>query len=122
MNIKKFLLGSLLAIAGFASVYAIIQPNIDGLTTTTSIGTNYKLMVQSGTTQRAITAGDFLSGYLTGSYVQRTAVDTGWNNTGSDTIIPSEKTVWGLVNGLTNNYIPYWSGDKLYNSDFRFLS
>jgi len=29
--------------------------------------------------------------------VPRTAVDTGWNNKTSDTIIPSEKTVWSLV-------------------------
>jgi len=30
-------------------------------------------------------------------YVPYTAVDTGFNNTGSDTIIPSEKAVWSLV-------------------------
>lgn len=50
------------------------------------------------------------------NYVPRTAVDTGWNNTGSDTIIPSEKLVWSLVSWLNNDYIPYWDGSKFINS------
>ena len=50
------------------------------------------------------------------NYVPRTAVDTGWNNTGSDTIIPSEKTVWSLVSWLNNDYIPFWDGSKFINS------
>ncbi len=49
-------------------------------------------------------------------YVPRTAVDTGFNNTGSDTIIPSEKAVWSLVSWLNNDYIPYWDGSKFINS------
>lgn len=56
------------------------------------------------------------------NYIPRTSVDTGWNNTGSDTIIPSEKTVRGLVDNLTNNYIPYRSGDKLFNSNMLFYT
>lgn len=50
------------------------------------------------------------------NYVPRTAVDTGWNNTGSDTIIPSEKLVWSLVSWLNNNYVPFWDGSKFINS------
>lgn len=50
------------------------------------------------------------------NYVPRTAVDTGWNNTGSDTIIPSEKAVWSLVSWLNNDYIPFWDGSKFINS------
>ncbi len=51
-----------------------------------------------------------------GDYIPRTAVDTGWNNIWSDVIIPSEKTVWGLVSWLTTNYIPYWSWNRFYNT------
>ena len=50
------------------------------------------------------------------NYVPRTSVDTGWNNTGSDIIIPSEKLVWSLVSWLNNDYIPYWDGSKFINS------
>jgi len=49
-------------------------------------------------------------------YVPYTAVDTGFNNTGSDTIIPSEKAVWSLVSWLNNNYVPFWDGNKFINS------
>lgn len=50
------------------------------------------------------------------NYVPYTAVDTGFNNTGSDTIIPSEKAVWSLVSWLNNDYIPIWDGNKFINS------
>lgn len=53
------------------------------------------------------------------SFVWWVDIDTGFNNTGSDIIIPSEKTVWGLVDWLTDTYIPYRSGDKFYNSNIR---
>lgn len=91
---KKFLLGWILALAGFASVYAIIQPNINGLTTTTSISTDYKLMVQDGTTQRAITAGNFANS-ISGSFIT-TETDPVWNSVSWD-------------------YIPFsWSDTKVY--------
>ena len=55
-------------------------------------------------------------------YVPYTAVDTGFNNTGSDTIIPSEKAVWSLVSWLNNNYVPFWDGSKFINrSIFRTI-
>lgn len=50
------------------------------------------------------------------NYIPRTSVDTGFNNTGSDTIIPSEKAVWSLVSWLNNNYVPFWDGSKFINS------
>ncbi len=53
---------------------------------------------------------------VTDEYIPRTAVDTGFNNTGSDTIIPSEKAVWSLVSWLNNNYVPFWDGNKFINS------
>lgn len=53
---------------------------------------------------------------VTDEYIPRTSVDTGWNNTGSDVIIPSEKLVWSLVSWLNNNYVPIWDGSKFINS------
>ena len=67
-------------------------------------------MVQSGTVQNRISAGDFatsISGAFTGVYVPRTNIDTGFNNTGSDTIIPSEAAIWGLFNPLNTPYVTY---------------
>lgn len=54
--------------------------------------------------------------YVDERYIPRTSVDTGFNHTGSDTIIPSEKTVWSLVSWLNNDYIPFWDGSKFINS------
>jgi len=56
------------------------------------------------------------------SFVAWTSVDTGFNNTGSDIIIPSEKTVRSTFSWLTANYIPYWNGTKLANTPFVFMS
>ena len=119
---KKFLIGSLLAIFWFASVYAVIQPDIRWWSTIVNPNpNNYFTVIQSGTSQGKISMANFanaISGSL--NFVPRTAVDTGFNNTGSDTIIPSEKAVWSLVSWLNNNYVPYRSGGKFINSPFLF--
>lgn len=54
---------------------------------------------------------------VTGSYIPWAAVDTWRNNTGSDTIIPTEKLVYSLVSWLTTTYIPFRSGDKFYDTN-----
>ena len=85
MKLKKFLTGLLLGMAGLASVYALVQPNIGALTVTTSVDPNlYYLMVQSGNNvttavQRKITATNFannISGLVGGISSQYwTAID-----------------------------------------------
>lgn len=70
--------------------------------------------INAGTPETYVTKGYVDT--VTDEYIPRTAVDTGFNNTGSDVIIPSEKAVWSLVSWLNNNYIPYRSGDKLYDT------
>ena len=73
--------------------------------------------------------GSALSGFITGytetdpirsavswNYIPRLNVDTWFNNMTSDTIIPSEKTVWNVFTWLTTKYLPVRSWDKFYNS------
>lgn len=72
-------------------------------------------------TARSLPDVAFVTGQLA-SYIPRTSVDTGFNNTGSDIIIPSEKTVRSTFSWLTANYIPYWNGTKLANTPFVFMS
>lgn len=106
------------------SAYAILQPNIASRwSAITSIDpTTYNLAVQAGTTQSHITAENFANsiswyfGTLTwytetdpvwlansGSYVPRANIDTGFNNTWSDTIIVSEAGIYNYLTDLSND-------------------
>jgi len=88
----------------------------------------------TGNWNTAFSRGDHaLVGYLTGEkdpifmansglYIPRTQVDTGWNNKGSDTIIPSEKVVWSLVSWVNNFNIPYFTWERFINSNLKYLA
>lgn len=55
--------------------------------------------------------------YADERYIPRSSVDTGFNHTGSDTIIPSEKAVWEIFSWLTLWYVPVWDSLNFVNTN-----
>lgn len=62
---KKYLIWFLATLIGISSAYAIYQPNLQWWPLVTTYNSTDLTLVQSWTTQSAITIADFLSGYLT---------------------------------------------------------
>jgi hypothetical protein len=106
----KKILTRLLSLWLIGATLAIAVPDIFFFSPISNVDlANHYLMVQSGTTQNRINVWDFatsISGAFTGVYVPWTNIDTGFNNTGSDTIIPSEAAIW-------NALLREWTGNKL---------
>lgn len=115
MKIKKFLLGGLLTLAGLATWYAIIQPNINGLTATTSITpSSAYIMTQDGTTQRRISAQNFANS-ISGSFVT-TETDPVWNSESGDyLLIANSGDYFNTYSGdyYTTNPLGYITGGSL---------
>ena len=109
MKLKKFLTGVVLWLLWLASVYAIIAPNIIGLTGTSNIApTNFYLMVQSGTTQNKITAGNFANS-ISGSFWLT------WFLTGYTETDPVRKAASGNYITWNSSWLPFYS-QRLYSS------